>query len=608
MSKQSKKLSPRQYIKAISEVAKLSFRTAPGAVSMKLMGAIITAVLPIIVTYFAALTTTALVEAYAGNPDAGRQAIVYVLIAAGLGLFSTVWQSVDQYVQQMMRYRVEAKVGDAMYVRFLSLEFWQYDDKDTADLYDRAQRFSQFYAYVFDRLAGVLSQLITLVVALVALVLVLPWIALVVIIAVIPGIYIQFKLSRAQVAHWNKNVDVRRTKSYIEWNLLQPKSIAELRLYGVVRHLLDLRQKLRDKDEKERLVQERSYIGKRLLGDALETGAEVTALVWIVQQIIVHAQPVGQFIYVQQIVSRALGGANGFVSQLSTIDEDLANLFDYQQFMDMPVQKKSELALASAPKEISIKDMSFHYPVNDKRVLKHITMNITRGQHIAIVGENGAGKSTLIKLITGLYMPTSGHIFLDGKDLREYAPETWHQYLSVLQQDFVHYSFTSVKDNIYFGDVSKVMKPALLREATKKAEADSFIDKLPQKMETYPSNWMEDSKGNKGMDLSGGQWQRLALARNFYRDAPIIILDEPTSAIDALAEARIFNRLFAKSNAKTVITISHRLTTVEKADVIYVLKDGEIVQRGNHADLAGQQSGEYVRMFAAQLKQPMPKS
>lgn len=608
MSKQSKKLSPKEYVKAIGEVAKLSFRTAPGAVTMKLSGAVISAILPIIITYFAALTTTALVEAYAGNAIAGQQAITLVLITAGLGLFSTVWQSIDQYVQQMMRYRVEAKVGDAMYSRFLSLEFWQYDDKDTADLYDRAQQFSQFYAYVFDRLAGVLSQLITLIVALVALVLVLPWIALIVIIAVIPGIYIQFKLSRAQVAHWNRNVDVRRTKSYIEWNLLQPKSIAELRLYGVVRHLLDLRQELRDKDEKERLIQERSYIGKRLMGDALETGAEVTALIWIVQQIITHAQPVGQFIYVQQIVSRALGGANGFVSQLSTIDEDLANLFDYQQFMDLPVQRKSELPLLSVPQQITIKNVSFHYPINDKPVLKKINLQINRGQHVAIVGENGAGKSTLIKLITGLYAPTGGEILLDGTNLHNYSPESWHQYLSVLQQDFVHYSFTTVKNNIYFGDVSKPIESKSLQSAMKKAEADEFIDKLPRKLDTYPSNWMEDSEGNKGMDLSGGQWQRLALARNFYRDAPIIILDEPTSAIDALAEARIFDRLFAKNNEKTVITISHRLTTVEKADIIFVLSDGEIVQSGSHAELSAQKNGEYVRMFAAQLQKPAAKS
>lgn len=592
----------------MGQVAKLSFRTAPFAVTMKLIGAVITSVLPVVTTYFAALTTTALAEAYAGDDRAGQRAIMYVLITAGLGLFTTVWRSIDQYIQEMMRYRVEAKIADTMYEHFLSLEFWRYDDKETADLYDKSQRFSQFYAYVFDRLAGILVQFVTLLVALGALVITLPWIALIVVIAVIPGIYVQFKLSRQQIAHWNQNIDVRRTKSYIEWNLLQPSAIAELRLYGVVRHLLNMRQQLRDKDEKERLVQERSYIGKRVLGDVLEAGAEITALVWIVQQIVAHTQPIGQFIYVQQMVSRALSGANGFVAELSTVDEDLANLFDYQRFINLPTQVPGKQRLESQPMEIEVKNVSFTYPGTDKHVLKSINMRIHRGQHVAIVGENGAGKSTLIKLLTGLYAPTRGSVLLDGQSVQDFAIDSWHKHLSVLQQDFQHYSFATVQDSIYFGDVSKPLDKKLLNEAVNKAEAGGFIDSLPQKMQTHLSKWIEDDEGNAGTELSGGQWQRLALARNFYRDAPIIILDEPTSAIDALAEARIFERLFAKSNNKTVVTISHRLTTVEKADIIYVFRDGEIVQSGTHNELVGQANGEYVRMFASQLKRPTSKS
>lgn len=601
-TKKNKKLTTREYLQAVIQVAKLSIRTAPFAVTMKLIGAIITSVLPVATTYFAALTTSALAEAYAGSAQAGQRAIEYVLITAGLGLFTTVWRSIDQYIQEMMRYRVEAKIADTMYEHFLSLEFWRYDDKETADLYDKSQRFSQFYAYIFDRLAGILTQLVTLLIALGALVIALPWIALIVVVAVIPGIYVQFKLSRQQIAHWNKNIDVRRTKSYIEWNLLQPAAIAELRLYGVVRHLLNLRQELRDQDEKERLIQERSYIGKRILGDALEAGAEITALVWIVHQIIAHVYPIGQFIFVQQMVSRALSGASGFVAQLSTVDEDLANLFDYQQFINLPVQVQGKQKLDALPNEITVKDVSFSYPGTDKKVLKAVNMRIGRGQHIAIVGENGAGKSTLIKLITGLYTPDSGSVRLDGHNMQDFAVDTWHKYLAVLQQDFQRYSFATVQDSIYFGDVSKPLNKKALNEAVVKAEAHSLIDNLPQKMQTHLSKWIEDSDGNAGTELSGGQWQRLALARNFYRDAPIIILDEPTSAIDALAEARIFERLFDRNNNKTVITISHRLTTVEKADKIYVMSNGKVVQEGTHAELAALKDGEYVRMFAAQLK------
>jgi ATP-binding cassette, subfamily B, bacterial len=597
----NKKLSNKEYLSAVIGVAKLSFKIAPWAVGFKLFGAVIDAALPIAITYFAALTTTELAAAYAGDPNAGQRAITYVVITAFLGLISTGWRSIGQYVQQLMRFRVEARVSDMMYEHFLSLDFWRYDDKRTADLYDRAQKFSQFFAYVFDRLASILTQIITLIFTLIALYLFMPWLAFFVLVAVMPGVFIQFKLSRAQVAHWNKNVDVRRSRSYIEWNLLQPRAIAELRLNGLVRHLLNLRRSLRDRDEKTRLQFERNFISKRLLADALEAATEVGALIWIISQIIAKAQPIGQFVYVQQLVSRAIGAANGFIDQLSSIDEDLANLFDYRAFMQLPPQKGGHVVLEHPPKTIQVSDVSFHYPQSDTDVLQNIDLTIQQGQRVAIVGENGAGKSTFIKLLTGLYEPTSGSITLDGVPLRDISVESWHKKISVLQQDFQQYVFTDIQNNVYYGDTEQPINKERVDDALHKAEAYNFVHKLPQKLRTYPIPWMEDDAGNKGVGLSGGQWQRIALARSFYRNAPIIILDEPTSAIDAMAEARIFSRLFGAENKKTVITISHRMSTVEKADVIVMLQNGRIAEMGTHAELV-KKKGAYYTMFEGQIK------
>ena len=358
-SKDQKKLSTREYILAILRIAKLTYQSAPLAVITQLVGSVITAVLPIVTTYFAAQTTTALAEAYAGNETAGERAIEYVIVTAMLGIAMTAWTSLESYITQLMRYRVEAAMSDRMYEHFLSLDFWRYDDKETADLYDRSTQFANFFPYIFDRLASIVTALITLIAGLIALLFVSWWLGLILVVAVIPGIYIQFKLSRAQTSHWNGNVETRRAKGMIEYGLLQrPEFIAELRLYGMVRHLLDLRMSLRDKDEKEQIEFERRYIFKKLGADALEAIAEVVALLFTVFQIIAREQPIGQFLYVQQVVSRALSGANTFVSQLSSIDQDLANLFDYQRFMELPTRSVGTVALERTPESIDIDHVS----------------------------------------------------------------------------------------------------------------------------------------------------------------------------------------------------------------------------------------------------------
>lgn len=593
-----KQMTLREQAAAIARVAKLSLKTAPGAVLFKLAGAVIEALLPIAIAYFAALTTTALVQAYSGDKAAQSAVLTYVVITALLGLFNLAWRSVDQYIQASMRYRVEARVSDQMYEQFLSLDFWRYDDKETADLYEKAQKFAQFFAWIFDRLASIISQLVTMIAGIGALYILNGWLALAILVAIVPGVYLQFRLSRAQIAHWNNNIDARRSKNMIEWNLLQPDSVTELRLYGIVRYLLDLRKKLRDKDEKARIDFERQFIGWRLAADTLQTLAEIGSLVWITLEIIAHRQPVGQFIYVQQVVSRAISGATGFISELSTIDEDVANLFEYQQFMQLERPSARTKKVTSVPNSIELKGVSFRYPTSESAVLHDISFRIQANEHVAVVGENGAGKSTLIKLITGIYEPTEGEVLLDDQPLREFDSSSWHRQLAVLKQDFTRYLFASARDNIAFGDVTKQDKDAL-DSALTAAEAKAFLEKLPRGLDSYLYNWMEDSEGNKGVEISGGQWQRVALARNFYRDAPIIILDEPTSAIDALAETRIFERLF-KHRDKTIITISHRLTTVKKVDMIYMMKDGRIVEQGTYAELL-EKHGEFYKMFEAQL-------
>lgn len=595
----ARKLTKKQYIVAIVKVAKTTYDTAPMAIVIQGIGALISAILPIVTTYFAALTTTALAEAYAGDETAGMRAIWFVIITALLGVAVLAWQSIESYVTQLMRFKVEAAMTDRMYDHFINLDFWRYDDKETADLYDRALRFGQSFAYVFDRLTRLLTSFISIILSVAALIFVNWWLSLLVLVAVIPSIWVQFMVSRAYAKHWNENVETRRARTMIEWDMFRPQYIAELRLYNITKHLMDLRSKLRDKDDRQRIEFERKYIPRRLYVSMIQAVAEVIALLWITFQIIHRQQPIGQFLYVQQIVSRAMGASEQLVSELSGIDEDLANLFDYQEFISLPRTQTEGLKLTDMPGTIRLEHISFQYPTRDKLVLDDVNIEIKKGQQVAIVGENGAGKSTLIKLLTGLYAPTDGVIMLDSHNLQEVAIDSWHKQLGVLQQDFIKYGFATAKNNVLFGDIEHPHDQARFDQALERAEAKKFLDKLPKGVDSYVNQWMEDDAGTAGTDLSGGQWQRLALARNFYRDSPIVILDEPTSAIDALAETRIFKRLF-EDTKRTIVTISHRFTTVEKADVIYMLENGKVVEQGTAKELVAKK-GAFYRMFESQL-------
>lgn len=593
------KLTGKQRLRAVAQVALMAYKTAPLAVFIQVFSSILNATLPIVTTFFAALTTTALAEAFNGQEGASDRVITYVIITAVLGVVTTAWSTIENYITQLLRYQIESAISDQMYEHFLKLDFWHYDDKETADTYDKAQQFANFFPYLFGRFADILTQFITLVAGLIALIFVSWWLGLILLLAVIPGLIIQIRLSRLQMKHWNENVDTRRSVSIIEWNLLKPDHMAELRLYNMARYLLDLRTKMRDKDQKARIQFEKGFILKRLGANALEAAAEVAALIWTVIQIAHQALPVGQFIFVQQIVSRVLSSASSLVSTINSIDEDLTNLTEYQKFIDMPEAASVATEDRGFKDAIAIRNVSFTYPKSDALVVDNVSLEIKKGQHVSIVGENGAGKSTLIKLLTGLYVPTSGEISIDSLTLQDFGIPAWHKQLAVLRQDYLVFGFATAKENVYFGDVSRTFNQERFDTALDAAESREFLEKLPKGVNNYVSTWMEDEDGQQGVQLSGGQWQRLALARNLYRNSPVIILDEPTSAIDALAEARIFKYLFAQKD-KTVITISHRLSTVRKADIIYMMENGKIVEQGTYKELVANK-GPFWHMFESQF-------
>ncbi len=277
-----------------------------------------------------------------------------------------------------------------------------------------------------------------------------------------------------------------------------------------------------------------------------------------------------------------------FIDNLITFMKEKTTV---KALVEKPVTAKRHIA-----HEIELKNVSFKYPGSDKYVINNLSGVIKSGSSLVLVGLNGAGKTTLIKLITRLYDPTEGQILLDGVDIRNYKPEDIYQIFGIIFQDFGKYA-VSVKENVYFGNVQKPMDIDKVKSAAEKSDSLDFIERLPRGFDTALMKYFEDD----GIELSIGQWQKLCIARAFYSDSDILILDEPTASLDAIAEQEIFNQFDELRKDKTTIFVSHRLSSATSADEIWVIDGGNLIEKGNHAELMAKK-GEYYRLFSTQAK------
>ncbi|MBE6640513.1 MAG: ABC transporter ATP-binding protein [Ruminococcaceae bacterium] len=258
--------------------------------------------------------------------------------------------------------------------------------------------------------------------------------------------------------------------------------------------------------------------------------------------------------------------------------------------------EKKETPTKGIPHKIEFRHVSFKYPGCDNYVLEDVNFTINKGETVVLVGLNGAGKTTLIKLLTRLYDPTGGSILLDGVDIKSFDPDEYYSLFGILFQDFGHYA-VSVSENITFGDVHAPVDSDKVRAAAIEGDAHEFIEKLPHGYDTPLTRMFEE----EGLELSGGQWQKLSIARAYYKDSDILILDEPTASLDAIAEQDIFNKFDELRKEKTTLFVSHRLSSAVNADSIIVLSGGRITEQGCHNELM-ENNGQYARMFMAQAR------
>lgn len=308
---------------------------------------------------------------------------------------------------------------------------------------------------------------------------------------------------------------------------------------------------------------------------------------------------IGGITFAQNMISRFSSGIVSLLGVVNQMLETANRLTDVRTFFEMkPAIKSGDVIMEKLKVGPTIKfeNVDFAYPGSEKVIIKNLDLEIKSGERIAIVGENGAGKTTLTKMLARIYDPTSGRVTVNGKDLKTLDLPSWYQNMGILQQEFNHFGHLSAKENIAIGDLTKPLDEERVRLAARMADADSFIQEYPQGYEQILS---ESFTG--GIRPSTGQKQKLAIARFFYRNSPLIIFDEPTAAIDAVSEYNIFNQIYNFFEGKTVIIISHRFSTVRNADRILVMDHGEIVEQGNHEALMAM-GGKYAEAFKLQAE------
>ncbi|HOU96330.1 MAG TPA: ABC transporter ATP-binding protein, partial [Bacteroidales bacterium] len=269
------------------------------------------------------------------------------------------------------------------------------------------------------------------------------------------------------------------------------------------------------------------------------------------------------------------------------------NIYEFLNLKEKILPHEPVAVITPFQREIRLENVNFRYPDNDTPALEDINMTLSKGEVVALVGPNGSGKSTLVRILCRLYDPDSGSVLYDGKDIKNFVPEEYRKQFSVLFQDFMLYNLTA-GENIRLGNVAKASDAGKIKEAASEAGIHSLIESLPQGYETFIGPLF-----NEGRELSWGEWQKIALARTLYRDAPIMVLDEPSSALDADAEYEIFNRFREAVKGKTVLLISHRFTCIRLADRIIVLNKGKIAESGTHEELM-QVKGIYYNLYLRQ--------
>lgn len=560
----------------------------------------IPAIIPFINIYIYKLVIDRVVEVIQGVPlELSR---FYPLLA--LRIFTYFIQDVaftsQGFMERVLWAKIPMYISQLVFQKVSSLDIQYFEDSKFKDLLEKVRdsyshRPVQLIDFLFYGLQSIIQVMIALVaIAKLNLLLVLP-----VTLVAIPEFISQAQRSKLAWGVWSQNTPLRKRFWYLSHIIQDARSIKEIKIFKLAKKFIDEVTSLQEGFYKDNISIARKNYNFDLLFSGFSTAVFIGVEVYVIFQALTKKLTIGDINFYTGVVSNFQNGLGGLFRNINGIFDSSLYVKSIFEVLDLkPLVKQPDnpvkINIKKAPK-IEFKNVFFTYPGTKKAILKNFSITIEPGEKVAFVGENGAGKTTIIKLLARFYDVDKGKILIDGVSINQLDIDNWYKYFGVLFQDFNRYEHT-VEENIGFGRVYDNVGLEEIIEASTSAGAHSMIEKLDKGYKQMLGRIFDE-----GIDLSTGQWQKIALARAFLRNAPVLVLDEPTSSIDAKAEAEIFNKVEKLSKDKTVIIISHRFSTVRNADKIYVIDSGKITESGTHSELI-KLNKQYATLFNLQAK------
>jgi len=518
---------------------------------------------------------------------------------AALWILGQILSSAQSWVKAVQAERVRDEVHRLIHLQALRLDLSFYDHPESYDLLYRAQIDAIVQPLALLENLGLVAQngLGFLVLAGI-LWMYARWLPILLICTAIPGLISVSRHTLRDHDWQQRNTVQERRARYLDWTITEQGSAAELRLFNIGSYHREAFEKVRRalSEGKLRLVRAGAIV--ELKAGLLSWSGSLFGLGWMLHQTLVGRNQLGDLLLCFQAFQQSQLLLRSLLEEAGKIYRSLLFVENVYQFLKIETVIGSEHHLEQIPSfksSITFEGVSFTYPGGSRCALNDFDLDIPHGKVTALVGYNGAGKSTLIKLLCRFYDPSKGRILVDGVDLRKFDPEALRSQISVLFQEPVHYH-ASVADNIVFGDIGRGWDKARIRKAAEDAGALASIERLQGGFEAQLGKWFG------GAELSTGEWQRIALARAFFRQAPLVILDEPTSAMDSWAELDWLSRFRMLTQGRTALMITHRFTTAMYADVIHVLDQGRVVEFGTHRELIAN-GGHYASSWSAQMRE-----